>query len=42
LLVSPVKVTARGGELKISWQGENQAVFMTGPAVSVFEGEIEV
>lgn len=42
LLVSPVKVTARGGELKISWQGENQAVFMTGPAVSVFEGEVEI
>ena len=42
LLDSPVKVQTRGGVLEISWAGEVQPVFMTGPAQSVFEGEIEV
>jgi diaminopimelate epimerase len=35
-----VVVETRGGELVISWAGEGRAVFMTGPAVTVFEGEI--
>ena len=30
----------RGGELTVSWAGEGAAVIMTGPAVTVFEGEI--
>jgi len=42
LLNSPVKVKTRGGELSIAWQGETAAVMMSGPAVSVFEGEIEL
>ena len=43
LLTSPVKVTARGGELSISWAGQPaDPVFLTGPAVTVFEGEIFV
>jgi len=42
LLDSPVKVDTRGGALEIAWTGEAQPVFMTGPAQSVFEGEIEV
>jgi diaminopimelate epimerase len=42
LLDSPVKVDTRGGMLEIVWEGETQPVFMTGPALSVFEGEIEV
>jgi diaminopimelate epimerase len=42
LLDSPVKVDTRGGVLEIAWAGEAQPVFMTGPAQSVFEGEIEV
>ena len=42
LLDSPVKVSARGGELSIAWAGEGEPVFLTGPAVTVFEGEIEV
>ena len=29
LLQSPVKVTARGGELHIAWQGDNTPVMMT-------------
>jgi diaminopimelate epimerase len=46
LLDSPVKVHTRGGDLQISWDGIVndivQPVIMTGPAVSVFEGEIEI
>lgn len=42
LLSSPVKVKTRGGELTIAWQGETAAVMMSGPAVSVFEGEIDL
>ena len=42
LLDSPVKVDTRGGVLEIAWAGAAQPVFMTGPAQSVFEGEIEV
>ena len=42
LLDSPVKVDTRGGMLEIVWEGEARPVFMTGPALSVFEGEIEV
>ncbi|KIF82952.1 diaminopimelate epimerase [Noviherbaspirillum autotrophicum] len=42
LLDSPVKVTTRGGELSIAWAGPGKPVMLTGPAVSVFEGEIEL
>jgi diaminopimelate epimerase len=39
-LQSPVKVTTRGGELNISWSGGSSPVWMTGPAMTVFQGEI--
>ena len=39
-LVSPVTVAMRGGELTIRWDGGSHPVLMTGPAVTVFEGEI--
>ena len=39
LLDSPVRVITRGGELRIAWQGEGSPVMMTGPAVTVYEGE---
>ena len=42
LLDSPVRVSARGGELSIAWAGGNAPVYLSGPAVTVFEGEIEV
>ncbi|RZI43447.1 diaminopimelate epimerase [Herbaspirillum sp. HC18] len=42
LLDSPVKVTMLGGELSIAWDGAGSPVLLTGPAVSVFEGEIEI
>ena len=42
LLDSPVRVATRGGELEIAWGGPRTPVLMTGPAVSVFTGEIEL
>ncbi|GIZ50795.1 diaminopimelate epimerase [Noviherbaspirillum aridicola] len=42
LLDSPVRVSTRGGELSIAWEGGNAPVMMTGPAVCVFEGTIEI
>ncbi|MFJ7567284.1 diaminopimelate epimerase [Herminiimonas sp. NPDC097707] len=42
LLASPVKVQTRGGELSIAWAGDHSSVLLTGPAVTVFEGEIEL
>ncbi|HEX4985239.1 MAG TPA: diaminopimelate epimerase [Burkholderiales bacterium] len=42
LLDSPVRVDTRGGALEIAWAGEGRPVSMTGPAQSVFEGEIEI
>ena len=41
-LDSRVTVTTRGGDLSIEWRGEGQPVLMTGPAVTVFEGEVEL
>jgi diaminopimelate epimerase len=54
LLDDTVRVSTRGGELTIRWRGGDNgrapdapggsggAVWMTGPAVTVFEGEIEI
>jgi diaminopimelate epimerase len=42
LLESPVRVDTRGGALQIAWAGPGAAVSMTGPAVTVFEGEMEL
>ena len=41
-LESPVAVTTRGGELSIAWDGGQASVTLTGPAVSVFEGTIDI
>jgi len=41
-LSSPVSVHTRGGDLIIEWAGMGHPVLMTGPAVTVFEGEIEL
>ncbi|MDX5445424.1 MAG: diaminopimelate epimerase [Zoogloeaceae bacterium] len=40
VLQSPVRVETRGGELTVAWEGRGTPVLMTGPAVTVFEGEI--
>ena len=37
-----VDVDMSGGRLTISWAGPGQSVMMTGPAIKVFDGEIEV
>ena len=42
LLDSPVRVSMHGGELSIAWNGPGQPVLMAGPAITVFEGEIEL
>jgi len=42
LLDSPVRVQTRGGDLSIAWGGVGHPVIMTGPAVTVFTGEIDV
>jgi diaminopimelate epimerase len=39
LLDTPVRVATRGGDLTIAWNGPSHSVLMTGPAVTVFEGE---
>ena len=42
VLESPVRVETRGGTLTIAWSGGENAVFMKGPAVTVYEGTIEL
>jgi len=46
LLAATVRVATRGGDLTVRWEGgENDLgspVWLTGPAVTVFEGEIEI
>ncbi len=42
LLDSPVSVATRGGLLAIAWDGDGAPVLMTGPAITVFEGEINL
>jgi diaminopimelate epimerase len=41
-LDSPVAVETRGGRLSIAWQGDDTPVLLTGPAVSVFEGSVDI
>ncbi len=40
LLDASVEVTTRGGVLRIEWAGNGHSVWMTGPAVTVFQGEV--
>jgi len=42
LLDSPVRVDMRGGTLSIAWANDSATVQLTGPAVTVFEGEIDM
>jgi diaminopimelate epimerase len=39
---APITVRARGGDLVIRWAGPGQPVFMSGPAETVYAGEIEL
>ena len=42
LLDAEVRVATRGGELIVCWPGDGAPVMMTGDAVRVFDGEIEI
>jgi diaminopimelate epimerase len=42
LLSSPVKVDMQGGSLSIDWKGPGYPVMMKGPAVTLYEGDIEI
>jgi diaminopimelate epimerase len=42
LLDTEVRVTTRGGDLGVRWNGGQGPVMMTGDAVRVFEGEFEI
>jgi len=37
-----VAVQLRGGPLVVSWRSEGEPVWMTGPAVTVYEGQVEL
>lgn len=41
-LTTPVKVDMTGGSLSIDWKGDKNPVMMKGPAVTLFEGDIEI
>ncbi|HWP00193.1 MAG TPA: diaminopimelate epimerase [Methylococcus sp.] len=40
-LRTPVRVDLPGGSLTVAWEGRGRPVYLTGPAVTVFEGSIE-
>jgi diaminopimelate epimerase len=42
LLDSSVRVATRGGELTVSWAGGDNPVWLKGPAVTVYDGSIEI
>ncbi len=42
LLDDKVEVKLSGGTLRVFWAGEGQPVWMTGPAITVFEGTIDL
>lgn len=41
-LDSDVRVSARGGELRVNWQGPGERIWLTGPAQVSFEGQVEI
>jgi len=41
-LEGTIDAELRGGHLTLSWAGEGEPVYMTGPAITVFEGNIEL
>lgn len=42
LVDDKVALALRGGTLQISWAGDDNPVWMTGPATHVFDGQIEI
>jgi diaminopimelate epimerase len=41
-LANAVDIGLKGGHLIVSWAGEGAPVYMTGPATTVYEGQIEL
>lgn len=41
-LSQQVSVHMRGGELRVDWAGEGQPLYLSGPAETVFQGELEL
>ena len=41
-LENDVDIGLKGGHLQVSWTGEGEPVWMTGPAATVYEGKIEI
>jgi diaminopimelate epimerase len=42
MLEASVRVETRGGALTVSWAGGDNPVWMKGPAMTVFEGTMEL
>ena len=42
VLSSPILTHNRGGDLRLVWEGEGEDVELFGPAVTVFDSEIEI
>jgi diaminopimelate epimerase len=42
ILDPQVEVSLTGGDLKISWDGDQQPVIMAGPASRVYEGRLQI
>jgi len=42
LLEEQVRVSVRGGELRVNWAGPGERIWLTGPAEISFEGHVEV
>jgi diaminopimelate epimerase len=42
LLSESVTVELKGGKLSIDWKGGQAPVLMTGPATTVYEGQVEI
>ncbi len=42
LLEPTVKVSFRDGDLIVRWEGGTEPVWMTGPAIAVFDGEVDL
>ena len=41
-LANEVDIGLKGGHLTVSWAGEGEPVYMTGPATTVYEGLIDI
>jgi diaminopimelate epimerase len=42
VLSKKVKIMLFGGDLLIEWQGKGQHIYLTGPAINVYKGEIKI